>query len=106
MSGSVEAIKTGLKFSATGAQHIWIGAVTPTENIEINPEVMIRKLLSIKGMHNYNYEDFINAVNFFKDHFTDYPFGTFVEKEFTLQETEKAFQYAIKYKPYRVLITI
>lgn len=106
MSGSIEAIKIGLQFSAIGAQHIWIGAVTPTENIEINPEVMIRRLLSIKGMHNYNYEDFINAVNFFEDHFAHYPFDTFIEKEFALQDTEQAFQYAIKHKPYRVLITI
>lgn len=106
MSGAIEAIKTGLQFSATGAQHIWIGAVTPTENIAINPEVMIRKLLSIKGMHNYNYEDFVHAVSFFEDHFTHYPFDTFIEKEFTLQDTEEAFHYAIKHKPYRVLITI
>ncbi|RED23638.1 alcohol dehydrogenase [Flavobacterium cutihirudinis] len=106
MSGSVEAIKTGLQFSAVGAQHIWIGAVTPTENIEINPEVMIRKLLSIKGMHNYNYEDFVNAVSFFENHFLDYPFETFIEKEFGLNETKEAFEYAIKHKPYRVLITI
>jgi hypothetical protein len=34
---------------------------------------MIRSLLSIKGMHNYNYQDFISAVSFFKDHFTGYP---------------------------------
>lgn len=106
MSGSVEAIKTGLQFSAVGAQHIWIGAVTPIENIEINPEIMIRKLLSIKGMHNYNYEDFMNAVYFFENHYTNYPFGTFIEKEFSLQDTEEAFQYAIKHKPYRVLIKI
>lgn len=106
MSGSIEAIKTGLQFSAVGAEHIWIGAVTPTESIEVNAEVMIRKLLSIKGMHNYNYEDFINAVSFFEDHFSDYPFDTFIEKEFPLQETLEAFQYAIKHKPYRVLITI
>lgn len=106
MSGSIEAIKTGMQFSAIGAQHIWIGAVTPTESIDINPEVMIRRLLSIKGMHNYNYEDFISAVSFFKDHFTAYPFYTFIEKEFELQDTKEAFEYAIKYKPYRVLVTI
>ncbi|KIO51797.1 hypothetical protein IW18_16195 [Flavobacterium hibernum] len=106
MSGSVEAIKTGLQFSAIGAQHIWIGAVTPTANVEVNPEVIIRKLLSIRGMHNYNYEDFTNAVDFFEDHFLDYPFHTFIEKEFPFQDTEKAFHYAAKYKPYRVLITI
>lgn len=106
MSGSIEAIKTGISFSAIGAQHIWIGAVTPTANIEINPEVMIRKLLSIRGMHNYNYEDFIHAVSFFEEHYRDYPFDTFVEKEFSLQETAEAFQYAIEHKPYRVLITI
>ncbi|MEN2487162.1 zinc-binding dehydrogenase [Flavobacterium sp. B11] len=106
MSGSVEAIKTGLKFSAIGAQHIWIGAVTPTEDIAINPETMIRKLLSIKGMHNYNFEDFVNAVSFFEDHFEDYPFQTFIEKEFELKETKEAFEYAIKHKPFRVLINI
>ena len=106
MSGSAQAINTGLDFSATGAQHIWIGAVAPTEDIAVNPEAMIRKLLSIKGMHNYNYEDFKNAVLFFDNHFSSYPFDSLIEKEFPLEQAQQAFQYAVKHKPYRVLITI
>lgn len=106
MSGSVEAINCGLKYSAIGAQHIWIGAVTPTQDVSINPEKMIRNLLTIKGMHNYNYDDFVQAVSFFENHFNDYPFQSFIEKEFELENTTEAFEYAIKYKPFRVLITI
>lgn len=67
---------------------------------------MIRSLLSIKGMHNYNYQDFISAVSFFKDHFTGYPLMPSLEKEFEMQNTKEAYEYAIKYKPYRVLIKI
>jgi len=105
MSGSYDAMVLGLNTSAIGAQNIWVGGVVPMNNIPINPEVMIRKLLTIKGMHNYNYQDLTDAVSFFDKYHATYDFKLFIEKEFNLSEVEEAFQYAVNYKPLRTLIT-
>lgn len=105
MSGSYDAMVLGLNASAIGAQNIWVGGVVPMNNIPINPEVMIRKLLTIKGMHNYNYQDLTEAVSFFDIHHATYDFNLLIEKEFSLNEVEQAFQYAVSKKPLRTLIT-
>ena len=104
MSGSWEAMKLGLELSATGAQNIWVGGVTPMNDLPINPEQIIRKILTIKGMHNYNHEDFLKAVKFFEKHSCEFPFINFIEAEYPLEHVEEAFQYAVKNKPFRVLI--
>ena len=105
MSGAYSAMELGLEFSAVGAQSIWIGGVTPSKDLPINPEQIIRKLLTIKGMHNYNYADFIAAVDFFQNYSTHFPFKTFIEKRFALTQSEQAFKYAVTHRPFRVLIT-
>ena len=74
-------------------------------NISVIPEVMISKLLTIKGMYNYNYQDLTDAVSFFDKYHATYDFKLFIEKEFNLSEVEEAFQYAVNYKPLRTLIT-
>lgn len=104
MSGAHSAMELGLEFSAIGAQNIWIGGVTPMKPIPIDPEQIIRKLLTIRGMHNYNYQDFIQAVSFFQQHSARFPFDTFIEKQFDLTQTAEAFEYAVKHHPFRVLI--
>ena len=105
MSGAYSAMEIGLAYSAIGAQNIWVGGVTPMPAIGINPEQMIRKLLTIKGMHNYNYEDFIQAVTFFEKYSTTFPLQQFIEKSFPLEQTKEAFDYAVANHPFRVLIT-
>lgn len=105
MSGALEAMKTGLDYSAVGAQNIWVGGVTPMDPLPVNPELMIRRLLTIRGMHNYNYDDFVKAVDFFEQHVSDFPFVQFIEKAFPLEQAYEAFEYAVAHKPFRVLIT-
>jgi alcohol dehydrogenase len=59
-------------------------------------------LLTIKGLHNYNYEDFAFAVDFIGRCHKLFPFDQIVGKEFALSDAQAAFEYALKYKPLRV----
>lgn len=104
MSGAREAMALGLECSAVGAENIWIGGVVPMAPLPVNPEHIIRKLLTIKGMHNYNYTDFIQAVDFFETYAVRFPFYKFIEKTFALAQSHEAFEYAVACKPLRVLI--
>ena len=102
MSGSPDAIELGIDSLRTGGTAIWAGAVFKTRKIGIDAEQVIRKLLTIKGLHNYNFDDLQYALSFIKDQYLNFPFSDIVSKEFPLNEAQDAFEYAIEHRPLRV----
>lgn len=106
MSGSPVAMELGLDTLAIGGIAVWIGAVFNTRTIAVNPEQIIRRLLTIRGLHNYNYADFSYALDFMERNWQRYPFQQAVEKEFSLPQTQQAFDYAVEHKPLRVGIRL
>ncbi|SIO53000.1 zinc-binding dehydrogenase [Chitinophaga niabensis] len=106
MSGSADAMEFGIDSLAIGGSAILIGAVFNTRKLQVDAEKVIRKLLTIKGLHNYNYQDFTYALDFITRNWEKYPFGQVVGKEFSLNEVQEAFEYAVQFKPLRVGIRI
>lgn len=102
MSGSPDAMESSLNMLAVGGKAIWVGAVFNTRKVKIDPENVIRNLITIKGLHNYNFEDFVYALDFIKRNWERYPFESVVEKEFDLADAQMAFEYALQHKPLRV----
>jgi putative phosphonate catabolism associated alcohol dehydrogenase len=106
MTGSPAAMKTGLDSLALGGVAVWIGAVFPADAVQVDAQYIVRKVLQIRGLHNYNYEDFINAAAFIEKNYEKYPFEDLVEKEYELDDVEEAFKYATAIKPVRVGVKI
>lgn len=105
-SGAPDAMEAALDQLTLGGTAVWIGAVFKTRGLMIDPEKVIRRILTIKGLHNYNYEDFSYALRFMRDHHDRYPFHQVVAKEFPLNEAQAAFEFAATQKPYRVGIRL
>ena len=101
-SGRVVSMEAGAELLAIGGTAVWVGGVCPQERVKIDSEQLIRRLGTIKGLHNYNLEDFKEAVAFISHHWQDYPIAELVCDKFTLEEADEAFQYAIAHNPYRV----
>jgi putative phosphonate catabolism associated alcohol dehydrogenase len=106
MTGHPEAMKAGVESLALGGTAIWIGAVFPAAPVPVDAQRIVRRVLGIKGLHNYNYDDFLNAAIFIENNYRKYPFEELVEKEFTLYEVDNAFRYATESKPVRVGVAI
>jgi alcohol dehydrogenase len=102
MSGNPQAMKMGIDSLAVGGVAIWIGAVFPAKPVEVDAQKIVRKLLQIRGLHNYNYEDFVNATAFIEGNYNKYPFEDLIEKEYSLDDIEEAFTFASNSKPVRV----
>lgn len=102
MSGSADAMENSLNTLAIGGTAVWIGAVFNTRKVQLDAESIVRRLVTIKGLHNYNFEDFVYAVEFIHKNHQVFPFEKVVSKEFSLLETNAAFEYAVKHKPLRV----
>jgi len=65
VSGSNKAMQMSLDSLKTGGLAIWLGATFPQDDVCISAEKLVRKLLSIRGLHNYNIQDFIYAVRIY-----------------------------------------
>ena len=103
-SGSLEAMATGIKSLKIGGVAVWTGAVFPQDNLGIDTEQIIRNMITIRGVHNYNIQDFRNAVSFMSDMYQQMPFSQLVEAEFPLEKLDDAFAFIKENKPYRVAI--
>ncbi len=106
MSGAPEAMEAGIDLLGIGGVAVWVGAVFRNRKIQVDAERVIRNLITIKGIHNYNFDDLNYALNFLAESHVKYPFASVVEREFPLADAEKAFQYAVSNKPIRVGIRI
>lgn len=101
MSGSPDAMEMGINALSIGGTAVWIGAVFKTRPVQIDAEQVIRRLNTIKGLHNYNYEDFVHAVRFIEDNHSKFPFEALVSADFSLDNSISAFNYAVAERPIR-----
>ncbi|WP_312741146.1 zinc-binding dehydrogenase [Sphingobacterium multivorum] len=101
MSGSPEAMELGIDTLGLHGNAVLVGAVFKQRATGIDAEKVIRKMLTIKGLHNYNYTDFSVAVDFIIENWQKYPFESLIEREFPLAEVNDAISYALTHKPIR-----
>jgi alcohol dehydrogenase len=104
-SGSNEAMLAGLAQLETGGTAVWAGATFPQEPLALSAEDLIRRIITLRGIHNYNVSDLVSAVEFMESTNGRYDFSSLVEKTFGLGQTGDAFRYAVENNPYRVGVT-
>jgi threonine dehydrogenase-like Zn-dependent dehydrogenase len=102
LSGGAASMELSLELLKIGGVAIWIGGTYPQRTTAVSGEKVIRKLLTIKGLHNYNAEDFMHAVYFVEQQHQAFPFSELVEREYELDDVNSAFEFAVKQKPIRV----
>ncbi|MEX0331115.1 MAG: zinc-binding dehydrogenase [Puniceicoccaceae bacterium] len=105
-SGSPDAMEASLQSLGIGGTAVWVGAVSPQRAVAVNAEQAVRNLHVIKGLHNYNLEDFVAAVEFMEQHYSDFPFLELVHDRFDLDSVDEAFSYALSSGAHRVGVRI
>ncbi len=104
LSGAAGAIEAGLPLLRIGGRYVLVGAVFPGPPVSVSAEQIVRRWLSIHGVHNYAPQDLSRAVAFLAENHHRYPFDELVTRTFELSEADRAFQYAIKTRPLRVAV--
>ena len=102
LSGNSKAVADAINSVGIGGRVILVGSVSPSDPVAVDPERVVRRLLTIHGVHNYRPEDLATAVDFLIQHGETFPFATLVERSFPLMAVNDAFQYAIRERPVRV----
>lgn len=106
LSGAPEAMESTLPLLAIGGTAVWAGATSPQRQVAVDAESIVRRLLTVKGLHNYNECDLQAAVNFFERYHSVFPFDDLICDRFTLEQAQEAFQYALTSNPHRVGVRI
>jgi alcohol dehydrogenase len=104
LSGALPAMAAALKTLRIGGRAVFVGAVAPTPPLAIDPEQVVRRLLTIRGLHNYIPDDLAKAVGFLASACPQYPFDTLVSSPFPLSEIEAAFAEAVTGRTLRVAV--
>jgi putative phosphonate catabolism associated alcohol dehydrogenase len=104
LSGAPQAVDAACRLADIGGRIILVGSVKPSESVPLNPEQVVRRWLSIHGVHNYVPQDLQTAVGFFENNRERYPFAELVEKSFTLAEINDAVEYMLDERPVRIAV--
>ena len=102
--GVAAAVQAGLNALRIGGIQVLLGSVFPGPALSLNMEDVVRRMLTICGVHNYAPEDLVTAVDFLDKHHQSYPFAELVTASYPLQEAELAFQAAADPSSLRVAI--
>ncbi|TWT98697.1 D-arabitol-phosphate dehydrogenase [Neorhodopirellula pilleata] len=103
-AGVSAAVDTCIASVRIGGCVLLAGSVFPVSDISISPESIVRRMLTIRGLHNYLPVDLISALQFLERSADRFPFADLVTKTFPLSETQLAFEYADEHRPVRVAV--
>lgn len=102
VSGSPRAIAEALSCTAVGACVHLVGSVAPVGTVPIDPEQVVRRVLTIRGIHNYAPRHLVQAVHFLSAWGMRYPFASLVDRWYQLSDAEEAFAEATRSQAVRV----
>ena len=104
LTGAPVAFENAFECVGIGGKIILVGSVFPSAPVCLPMEIVVRKLLSIEGIHNYIPEDLAKALDFLNQT-RHLPWESLVGKWYKLSDLDLAFQLAQSPEYYRVGIS-
>jgi alcohol dehydrogenase len=101
LTGSSDATAAALPLLRMGGTMVLAGAVFPTPAVALLPEQVVRRQLSLRGVHNYQSRDLKAALAFLRDH-PHYPFASLVSDWMPLEDADRGFRLAHENGAFRI----
>lgn len=92
--GEPSVIPQGLAMLRIGGRYVLGGLVNPDANVTIDANVIVRKWIQLKGIHNYHPRHLIQALDFVMANRGRFPFKDIVDSKFALKDLGLAFKKA------------
>lgn len=93
--GNSEAFVSGVPLLKPGGVYMLVGMVHPNTKLDLTGEQVVRKCLTIVGIHNYQDRHLEYAVKFLTRSLHKFPFEyVLAPRKFTLDELPQAIEYA------------
>jgi len=91
-SGSNAAVAGGIEVLRTGGTAVIAGTTTPCGPIDLDPNDLVRRMLTLRGLHNYGPDDLVTAVDFLSQARHHFPFHDLCGDSFRLEGIDAAFE--------------
>jgi threonine dehydrogenase-like Zn-dependent dehydrogenase len=92
--GAPEVIPSGLEMLRAGGSYVLGGLVNPGAHVSIDANLLVKRLVTMRGVHNYHPRHLIQALEFVMANRGRFPFKAIVEAKFPLCEVGVAFKKA------------
>ncbi len=103
-TGVPEALEAGFDLLRYGGRFVMAGATFPSREIALDAEQLVRRMIRLQGVYNYEAQDLKAAVSFLSGAARRFPFAELIGRSFPLEEIQEAFDYAENVKPPRVAL--
>lgn len=103
--GNAQAIPDGVRWLRPGGHYAVAGLVHPDSLLPLTGESLIRKCLTMRGVHNYAPWHLDAAIGFLASHQDTYPFESLVSPPMPLSKLDEAFALAESGRWCRVAIS-
>ena len=102
--GQAQAVAMGVEALRIGGRYLIAGLVTPGARFELDGNQLTRKILTLKGIHNYQPTHLGQALRFLDSCAAAYPYDRIVGKTFSLDRINDAVAEAATGKHIRVAV--
>jgi putative phosphonate catabolism associated alcohol dehydrogenase len=104
LCGYPEVIPAGIEMVRTGGRYVLGGLVNPDAFVRIDANKILRKLITLSGVHNYHPRHLIQALDFVHVNRKRFPFHELVDGKYTLEQVGQAMKDAADRKVLRAAI--
>ena len=104
VAGNAELVPAGIAALRPGGFYIFVGMVHPNTQLALTGEQVIRKCLTIRGVHNYSPRHLDEALAFLAQTADHYPYASLVSNPLPLAELDRAIALAKTRQHFRVAI--
>jgi alcohol dehydrogenase len=104
LAGTAATVRAGLALARIGGIVVLAGTVAPVGAIALDPENVVRRMLTVRGVHNYHPRDLATALGFLDAAGQTFPWRELVVAEYSLDLAEQAFAHAHRQAGVRVAV--
>jgi threonine dehydrogenase-like Zn-dependent dehydrogenase len=102
--GVPDVIPQGLQMLRTGGRYVLGGLVNPDANVTIDANMLVKRWITMRGIHNYHPRHLIQALEFVMANRNRFPFKEIVDSRFALKDLDDAFKKASERRVLRAAI--
>lgn len=91
VTGSSAVIPDGVKALRHGGHYVWAGMVHPETKLDLTGEAVLRKCLTLRGVHNYAPQHLSAGLDFLAQNRTRLPFERLTSPSLPLEQLNEGF---------------
>ena len=102
--GVPSVVPAGVSMLRVGGRYVLAGMVNPDSDFTIDGNELLRKWVTLRGVHNYHPRHLIQALDFVMSTRDRFPFADIVDSKFSLEQLDDAFKKAAERSVLRAAI--